>query len=194
MDLEQSVGEFDLQSLNVDLNRSKRRLAVTSVVFAIFCLSVVLILVVSYIPKIQNGSISALELLVSVVGVVVLSGLAAILVWGLRWKRPGAYRARVGPEHLELAFPDDRQIRLTWSDPSLRFDLQDYSDVRPGLLSIQGRHFLQVEGFDSALSPEAYRAIEQQVAAHGLSEAVRPASGWRAPSGVKVHSIRARSP
>jgi len=185
--------DFDLRSLNHDLNLSKGRLTVTSVAFALLLAAVAIVLALSYGPRLLNGSLNGLQLLVVVVAVPVLSALVIFLVWGLRSKRPGAEWIRVGSQDLELRFPNRRSTTLSWSDPKLRFDLHDYSQVQSDILSIQARYFLEIQGTDSALTPEAFRAIETQVTAHGLFDQMRTASSWRAPAGVKVHSIRARS-
>ncbi len=181
--------EFDLRSLNQDLNRSKRLLAVTSLAFAILLSAVALVFVVSDAPGLVSGSLTGVKLLVFVVAVPVLAALVVMLAWGLRAKRGGAERIRVGPQNLELRFANRTSILLSWSDPKLRFELHDYSEVQSTRLSIIARYFLLLKRSDSALSPEAFRAIENQINIHGLRERVLPASQWRAPAGVKVHSI-----
>jgi hypothetical protein len=186
--------EFDLRSLNQDLNRSKRPLAMTSVALAVVLSAVALLFGVSDVPRWLNGSITGLQFLAFVVAVPVIATLVVVLAWGLRSKRPGAEWAHVSSKSLQLRFPNRRSILLSWSDPKLRFDLHDYSKVQPGVLSIQARYFLDVEGTDSALTPEAYRSIVDQVGAHGLSDQERAVSSWRAPAGVTVHSIRPKSP
>ena len=185
--------EFDLRSLNINLNQSKRRLAVASVAFAILLAAVAIVLIVSYVPRLLNSSITELQLLVFIVALPVLSALVVILGWGLRWKKPGAESIRVGPWNLELRFPKRPAIILNWSDPKLRFELHDYSGTRSTRLSIVARYFILIDGTDSALSLEAFRAIEEQIAARRLLNQVRNASQWRAPVGVKVHSIRSRT-
>jgi len=185
--------DFDIRSLNQDLNRSKKRLAVTSVMFALLLAAVAVVLVLSYGPSLVNGSLKGLQLLVFVVAVPVLSALVVLLTWGLRSKRAGAEWIRVGSQGLALRFPNRRSTTLSWSDPKLRFDLHDYSKVQSGFLSIQARHFLDVHGTDSALTPEAFRAIVDQVSAHGLIDQEHTVSSWRAPAGVRVHSIRPKS-
>lgn len=188
-----SPEDFDVRSLNEDLNRSKRRLAVISVAFAVLLAAVALVFVVADAPGLLNGKTTGIRLLTFAVAAPVLLALVAVLLWGLRWKRPGAEWIRVRPQDLELRFSNRPPILLLWSDPRLWFELDDYSDVQSPRLSIVARYFVRIEGTDSALSPEAFRAIERQVDAHGLLEQVRPASQWKAPAGVAVHSIRARS-
>jgi hypothetical protein len=184
--------EFDLRTLNLNLNQSKRRLAVVSWGFALFLAAVACVLTLSYVPLLLNRSIAEYQFLTFIVAVPVLVALVVTLARGLRWKKPGAEWIRLSPHRLEVAFPGRPSVVLDWSDPKLQFELHDYSGVRSEGLSIFARYFLLIGGTDSALTPEAFRAIEDQIAACGLLEQVESASQWRAPSGVKVYSIRAK--
>ena len=182
-------GVYDLSALNRNQQRAKRGYAAGAIGLIVLCIAVVVVFMVSDLPSVLNHSITTPQLIIFIVAVPWLAIIVGMLALGLRWRRRGAEGLRVDGRGLELRFQNRGPINLSWSDTSLRFALEDYSDVPPGALSVDARFFILVSGLSSPLSAEAFQAIMAQVHAHNLPDEIHPTNRWRQPANGRVHYV-----
>jgi hypothetical protein len=183
--------KFDLRSLNLVLDRSKRVTAAASVVF-IGIVSIFLGVLLGFDgSSVASGSASALKVVVVIAGTVALSCVIGMLVVSLFRRGRGAELLVVSDSHLQVVLPGGRVRTLVWTDPETRIELYDYGTVK---LPVATPYYLGLDQVLSALSAEAFIAIVGQVDRHNLVHDVRPASRWSEPTGVKIHQIRGGPP
>jgi hypothetical protein len=162
--------------------------------FLALLIAVAVVLAVALVPKAAGGSITAYQMIVLVGGIAGIAVIVGIVLRGLRWRQPGAEAIKIDDRGLEISFPDPRIVKLRWADRSLRIVLQDYSGPGSGNMSVLTRHLLFASGRETALTPEAFRAILNAVDELGLLHESHSSGFWETSAPAQIHVVAGGRP
>jgi hypothetical protein len=181
---------FDVRLLNAALDKAKRRDVAAGGFVVALVLAIVGYLLLTDVPRIALGAISAPQLVIFVIFVVGAVVIVAIAARGAGYKRRGAERITVGRAGLTLHFPNGTTMHSNWSDPHLSFELRDLTRVSRSALSVETPYFILIGKSHSALSREAFEQVLTEVQARGLLDAPGVDPRWLRSSDTIIHVVR----
>lgn len=192
---EPSQRSFDLSMYAIEASRQDRvyrRLSLLAIGAMLFD---ILVFLPETLIRAFHGQVSSLELTVTVFAL--LFGGVVIRSAVITYRRHGSSATAISVDRsgFELTYPAGSQSRVDWDDPTLRFDLSDYSSCPPGG-SVSTRFGISIKGLESPLPEEAYRVLLREVGLRGLLVTTEKrgnmfyAKGW-VPT---IHHVRALPP
>ncbi len=141
----------------------------------------------------SKGSLSSYQVFdLSTITVLVVGGIAGLL-YLLRRRIQGAVYLRVDDVGFELVYPNGRLDARAWSDPSLSFELIDFTNLDPSRLPTSDFPYsIRIRGVQSLLTEEAYQAMMANILLHKLQDSADRGKGWIYPAGSTpiVHKVR----
>jgi hypothetical protein len=124
---------------------------------------------------------------------IVVVGCIALTIPSLYRLKPGAIRLMIDDLGFDLVYEDGKVVRENWSDPTINFQLYDFSETSPGALRTPGLPYsIVVRGVTTVLSNDAYSAIVAHSELHSLVDSTAFGSRWIYPTGNSptIHRMR----
>jgi hypothetical protein len=187
--------QFELGSVSGKLTKYTSRRRHVGIGAVIFLAAFALFFVALDATAIADRNLSAFQILDLAIAIVGVSTIIGMVIPSVIKLRASAIRLRVDELGFELDYPDGKSVRTLWSDPKLSFELIDCSDVNPTKLLAGVPHFISVRGVRSLLTKDAFQAMVDGVAKHGLVDSVTRGSRWiySGDANPLVHHIHAHT-
>jgi hypothetical protein len=155
-----SSRSFELGKYGSEIARQNLGLRVVSYYGILAMVALTLLFLPLTVLRLETRTAPLLEVAVTA-AVVCLAGFVISQLWLVIRRHPGLSPARlvVSSANIHLVWPDDSTVLLSWSDPNLSFELDDYSGSSPSSLATSTNFGLRVRGTEFPIPEEAFRLI-----------------------------------
>lgn len=176
---------FDLRTVATELDRKSRGVRMGALAGSFAFLGITLIFVILILPGPGRGSPDDLKLGAAAV----LVGFTALIfrspsqmLWGAR---RSAIRLTIDSKSLRLLYPEGREVSFAWTDPKMKFELDDFSTS--SRLTLSTPYALDERNRLSALTADCHSEVLERAQRFGTATPMVPRRSWMFP-GVLVPS------
>jgi hypothetical protein len=133
-----AVFRFELRAENEKLRPFTTRSRWVSVVGIAFLLLLGALAVGANAHNLATRTFPVYETAGLIIILIVVVGCIALTIPSLYRLKPGAIRLMIDDLGFDLVYEDGKVVRENWSDPTINFQLYDFSETSPGALRTPG--------------------------------------------------------